>query len=293
MKKNLRFFFTVLALAFLLLVNACAPLEEFLNQAMPVIEEAVIAAEQTQTALDQDNPSQNTLPQEATPTVEDEATITPQSGQSKKLTATPKPKRTATPTAQSADQGDFDYYVLALSWAPDFCASNNDPQQCAIGRRLGFVLHGLWPQYRSGYPSYCSSQKLPAQVKEQFPNLYPNDKLYAHEWEKHGTCSGLSPQEYLALSKQIKESVEVPAAYQRPAEPFRVTTVQLKAAFIEANPDFSTDGLAPSCSGSGRFFSELLVCFAKDGSPTSCGADVQKSSQRSCAQKDYLVRSTR
>ena len=51
--------------------------------------------------------------------------------------------------------GDFDFYVMALSWSPDYCASNgsNDPQQCSIGKKLDFVLHGLWPQYESGCAS--------------------------------------------------------------------------------------------------------------------------------------------
>ncbi len=70
-------------------------------------------------------------------------------------------------------EGDFDFYVLALSWSPEYCSSNNDPQQCSIGRRLGFVLHGLWPQYNRGYPSDCSNAQLPTAVREQYVRYLP------------------------------------------------------------------------------------------------------------------------
>ncbi|MBG1262616.1 ribonuclease T2 family protein [Nostoc commune] len=64
--------------------------------------------------------------------------------------------------------GKFDFYVLTLSWSPDYCAANGsrDQQQCGSGRKLGFVLHGLWPQYQAGYPANCSTQKLPSEVRD-------------------------------------------------------------------------------------------------------------------------------
>ena len=47
--------------------------------------------------------------------------------------------------------GDFDYYVLALSWSPTHCIEVGDERrdpQCDRGRNgrpYAFVLHGLWP----------------------------------------------------------------------------------------------------------------------------------------------------
>jgi ribonuclease T2 len=189
--------------------------------------------------------------------------------------------------------GKFDFYVLALSWSPDYCAKKNDPQQCKQGKKLGFVLHGLWPQYQRGYPSNCSAEKLPPSVKQQFPNLFPSDKLYNHEWEKHGTCTGKTPLEYLALSKQYKESVAIPTAYNRPSQPFRTTIKDLKSAFVSTNRQFTDDGVAPSCSGSGRFLQEVLICYSKDGKPGPCSAEILKRSQKSCGQANFLVRNVR
>ena len=59
------------------------------------------------------------------------------------------------------EPGQFDFYVLALSWSPSFCeaaaergGSRNASSQCGA-RPYSFVVHGLWPQYTKGFPEYC------------------------------------------------------------------------------------------------------------------------------------------
>jgi ribonuclease T2 len=188
---------------------------------------------------------------------------------------------------------DFDFYVMSLSWSPDFCASNDDPQQCSVGKKLGFVLHGLRPQYNRGYPADCSTVKLPKDTQQQFPNLYPSTSLYTHEWDKHGTCSGMKPLEYLALSKSLKESISIPAAYRSPAKAFRTTVADLKAAFVKANVALSEDTLAVQCSGSGRFLQELRACFSREGQPIACSQEVQNDAVKSCGNADFLVRNVK
>jgi len=203
------------------------------------------------------------------------------------------PRATAAPAAKPA--GNFDFYVLTLSWSPDYCASNGagDVQQCNSGKKYGFVLHGLWPQYNQGYPSNCSTQKLPADLKAEFPTLYPSEKLYDHEWEKHGTCSGLEPAQYLALSKNLKDSVIIPKAYQVVPQPMRVTADDFKGEFVEANPGLEAADMAIYCSGSGRFLKELYVCFSIEGQPTGCSSEIHRKAARSCQQADFLVRNIR
>ncbi len=190
---------------------------------------------------------------------------------------------------------NFDYFVLSLSWSPDYCATtgSSDGQECAVGRRLGFVLHGLWPQNNQGYPSNCGSDPLPADVKAQFPGLYPNSSLADHEWLAHGTCSGLTPAGYLALTRQIKQSVAVPQPYQAPAAAFRATVGELKQDFTRANPGFTPADFEVMCSGSGRYLKELYVCFSRQGQSTACGADVHKLALKSCQSPDFVVRNTR
>ena len=205
---------------------------------------------------------------------------------------------TKTPPADdraNGQAGNFDFYVLSLSWSPDYCATSggNDPQQCSVGKKLGFVLHGLWPQYDRGYPSDCSTQKLPPDVESEFPGLYPSQKLYDHEWEKHGTCSGLTPEQYLSLSKRIKDSIAIPDPYRAPDKPVRVTTAQLKGQFVAANPGMDASSLAVYCSGSGRFLQELYVCFSPAGQPTPCSAEIHSQAARSCRNPDLLVRNVK
>src|SRR3569833_2765648 len=55
--------------------------------------------------------------------------------------------------------GEFDFYVLSLSWSPSFCEEaaergGRSQIQCG-GRPYAFVVHGLWPQYENGFPDYC------------------------------------------------------------------------------------------------------------------------------------------
>ena len=183
--------------------------------------------------------------------------------------------------------------MLSLSWSPDFCASNNDPQQCSIGKKLGFVLHGLWPQYNRGYPADCSTVKLARRCATKYPNLYPSTKLYAHEWDKHGTCSGLKPLDFLALSKSLKDSITIPNDYRSPAKAFRTTLADLKAAFVAANSTLSDDALAVQCSGSGRFLQELYVCFSREGQPTPCSKEIQTDEAKGCRNADFLVRNVK
>ena len=221
-------------------------------------------------------------------------------------TAKPTQKPTSSTTGNNAPvpssdkrlldtAGDFDFYVMSLSWSPDYCAGSNvdDPQQCSIGKKLGFVLHGLWPQYTRGYPADCSSVKLPADAQQKFPSLYPNSSLYTHEWSKHGTCSGLTPIEYLTLAQTLRESIVIPVDYLKPDKAFRTTVDDLKSAFIQANPTLSEEAIAVQCSGSGRYLQEVRVCFSREGQPIACSQEVLKNGAKSCEQTNFLVRNVR
>jgi len=190
----------------------------------------------------------------------------------------------------------FDFYLLSLSWSPDYCADSgsSDPAQCSVGRKLGFVLHGLWPQYQRDYPSDCPTRQImTSALKDQYSGLYPAQNLYDHEWTKHGSCTGLSPADYLALSKKIKESVVIPAAFRAPEQPFRTSTQKLRADFASVNPGFSASTVAVFCSSSGRYLSELRVCFSPEGKPTACSTEVLHDSDRSCPNAEFTVRNVR
>ena len=95
--------------------------------------------------------------------------------------------------------GEFDYYVLSLSWSPSFCEEAEErgngrrsQAQCG-GRPFSFVVHGLWPQYEHGFPEYCQrpSPRLDRNIMTSMLDLMPAPGLIFNEWDKHGTCSGL------------------------------------------------------------------------------------------------------
>jgi len=197
--------------------------------------------------------------------------------------------------AQSNNK-DFDYYVLVLSWSPDFCATNRNAaneSQCSIGRKYGFVLHGLWPQFEKGYPADCNVEQIPKNIKNKC-EVFPSMKLCQHEWEKHGTCSNLGAAGYLDFTAQLKNNVVIPDAYKTPDKTFRINTAQLKTDFIGKNAGFSPESIAPYCSGSGRFLKEVFFCYDKGGKSRACSAEVLNRSAKSCAQKDgFVIRNVR
>ncbi|WP_043758102.1 ribonuclease T2 family protein [Aeromonas taiwanensis] len=189
--------------------------------------------------------------------------------------------------------GEFDYYAVALSWSPEHCAIKPaDREQCS--RQLGFVLHGLWPQYQRGYPSDCTSERLDPAMEQRFAGLYPSRFLYRHEWEKHGTCSGLSQADFHQLASDLRQKVRIPQAYRSPAEPLRKSAFQLKADLADANHWLAPDSITVACADGGRFLREIYVCIDKEGNNTvPCSDEMQKRERRSCGQPDFLLRSVR
>ena len=168
--------------------------------------------------------------------------------------------------------GDFDYYLLSLSWAPDFCDRPNvqkDPRECGPGRRLGFVVHGLWPQLDDGgHPSQCTAARPVAQnIVQRALNLIPGEGLIQHEWRDHGTCSGLSSAAYFDLIRRAYESVSIPADFRQPDRRLDLSPRDIEARFISANPKLK-DSLRVACSGGE--LSEVRVCLSKDLSPRAC-----------------------
>lgn len=231
------------------------------------------------------------------------ATYTPIPTSTDPPTSTPSPiPPSSTPTSTTSmsqvdmlvDQltGDFDYFLLAFAWEPDYCATsdNPDPQSCTPGMKLGFILHGLWPTYVVGWPSYCSTESISSELITEFPGLFPTDFLYLHEWEKHGTCTGLDPEEYFLLSQELKQTITIPEAFISPQEPFRMDEKGMIDLFVDVNPAYGRESFTVYCSGGGQYLSEIYVCISRDGRPTECGSGVIEINAESCGQPDFLVR---
>src|SRR6266550_2325364 len=136
--------------------------------------------------------------------------------------------------------GQFDFYVLSLSWSPSFCDSAGErgtpPQEQCGERPFSFVVHGLWPQYERGFPEFCQvpAPRLDRNIVSSMLDLMPAPRLIFHEWDRHGTCTGLAPRAYFDTVRKARAMVKIPPEYTNLQEPLNVTPAAVEAAFIKA-----------------------------------------------------------
>lgn len=164
--------------------------------------------------------------------------------------------------------GDFDFYVLALSWSPGFCELDGDRsrnrEQCGEGAGLRFVVHGLWPQNERGYPSECGpSGRTPSRIAmEQAEGLFPSEGLARYQWRKHGTCTGSSPSDYFRDVRRAREKVIIPPTLAKAERDQTWTAIDLERAFAAANPGLRPDMMSVACKRG--VLQEVKICFSKD-----------------------------
>jgi ribonuclease T2 len=173
----------------------------------------------------------------------------------------------AAATARAEGQpGDLDFYVLALSWSPAWCATASDASrssQCEVGAGRGFVLHGLWPQFDEGYPEFCDGAKgPPPDLLDSILDIMPGPSFVRHQWKKHGTCSGLDAETYFATARAAFERIVVPRPFNDADENERLAADDIETAFAAANPGLQEDGIAVICDSG--VFEEVRICLTRD-----------------------------
>lgn len=184
----------------------------------------------------------------------------------------------ASPAAGGEDRaGHFDHYVLALSWSPSWCRAEGEARgadQCDPDHDHGFVLHGLWPQHRRGWPEYCRTQAGDPSRAETVAerDLFGSAGAAWHQWKKHGRCSGLGPGAYFDLARSAFDAVARPAFLGRLDEATRVEPDALEAAFLAANPALDADEIIVTCREG--LIREVRICLDKRLVPRRCTAEV-------------------
>lgn len=150
--------------------------------------------------------------------------------------------------AKSEETLGFDYYILSLSWSPQFCKEHGNNEECREPHR--FILHGLWPQYEDGgYPSNCRRYDyVEESVISDMMQYMPNRHLITHEWQKHGTCTGLSPAQYFGTAANAYKSIKVPDLFNE-TENFQASTQQIIDAFKKVNPTLMDGEIQVFCPG--------------------------------------------
>ncbi len=189
--------------------------------------------------------------------------------------------------AEGEPAGNFDYYVLALSWSPNWCLREGDARdapQCDDRSDHGWTLHGLWPQYETGWPSYCrTTERDPSRgLTGSMVDLMGSSGLAFHQWKKHGRCSGLSASRYFEVSRSAVESVSVPDVFRRLESDIRLPAEVVEEAFLGDNPDLDADMITVTCRDG--MIAEVRICLTPDLEFRRCGADVR----RDCTIRDAL-----
>ena len=184
------------------------------------------------------------------------------------------------------EPGRFDFYVLALSWSPSYCeavqerASNRGPDPQCGGRPFSFVVHGLWPQYEQGFPSFCQvpAPRLDRAIVGSMLDLMPSPRLIFHEWDSHGTCSGLTANAYFETVRKARAVVKIPPDYLALDKPITVTPDDVAEAFVKANPGLSRASVAVACDS--KRLNEVRVCLGKDFAFRDCAEVTRRACRR-------------
>jgi ribonuclease T2 len=164
---------------------------------------------------------------------------------------------------QPGKAGQFDYYLLVLSWSPEFCHGKSGGSECKDHR--GFVLHGLWPQYNNGaYPVGCATTQPSPTDLSSIKQIMPPE-IIAHEWQKHGTCSGLSGDAYFRLAQAVFNSIKLPDDLVAPTRTVTSRPSALKKDFEGANPNLADPDIAIQLHQG--YLNAVEICFSKSARP--------------------------
>lgn len=184
----------------------------------------------------------------------------------------------ATPVfADGETAGEFDYYVLSLSWTPTWCALEGDDRgsnQCDDNAGFGWSLHGLWPQFEAGWPSYCTTvARDPSRAQTRnMADIMGSGGLAWYEWKKHGRCSGLSADDYFDAARDAYDAVVRPPVLRRLTQEITVPASVIEDAFLEVNPDMSADQITITCKHGN--IQEARICLTRDLRLRDCSPEV-------------------
>jgi len=193
----------------------------------------------------------------------------------------------ATPLRAQDRAGEFDYYVMALSWSANWCAIEGDDRnspQCDPSEDYGWILHGLWPQYEAGYPANCNTSMRPPSRSDTaaMTDIMGSSGLAWHQWRKHGVCSGLTSDDYYALSREAYGQITRPEVLRKLDRSVTLPASLIEDAFIADNPDLRPDQITITCRAG--YIQEARICLTRDLEFRDCGRDVVRDCALSSAQ---------
>lgn len=180
---------------------------------------------------------------------------------------------------RGAQPGAFDYYVMALSWSPTWCALDGtarNAKQCDPDADFGWILHGLWPNFEDGYPEYCpTTAHNPSRADSaRMADIMGSGDLAFYQWKKHGRCTGLDGKAYYRLARRAFDNVVRPGIFDRLTDPVRLPARVIEEAFLLENEDMAPDMITVTCEA-GRI-DEVRICLTRDLEPRVCAPDTRR-----------------
>ena len=147
-------------------------------------------------------------------------------------------------------------------------------RECAPGRGIGFIVHGLWPETTGGRgPEACGpTRPLPQAVVNFALPAMLSPGLIRHEWVTHGICTGLNPFDYFSSMVQARAAVQIPVQITSIEGQITEGPRQIETQFAGSNPSFPPGAFRTSCPR--RVFQEERICFDKNLKPRACTASV-------------------
>ncbi|XP_042510427.1 ribonuclease 2 isoform X1 [Macadamia integrifolia] len=198
---------------------------------------------------------------------------------------------------QGAAQREFDYFALALQWPGTYCQRTHhccSSNACCRGSNspTGFTIHGLWPDYNDGtWPACCRRSSFNMTeissflgvLQKYWPSLSCGSPstcfggrglFWAHEWEKHGTCS------FPVIRDEYSYFLTALNLYFK----YNVTGIMNDAGYVASNSEKypsgsiisaieNAVGASPLLVCSHGAVKEISLCFDKDLKPRDCIID--------------------
>ena len=141
---------------------------------------------------------------------------------------------------QKGEPGRFDFYLMEISWSPEFCSIQGTSPQCVAPP--AFVLHGLWPEnYGGTYPVFCDPDRPGPANPERNLDITPDLSLLDHEWKKHGTCTTLAPEAFFSLGRKAFYSLAIPPFFSHISHEVEMQPTEILTMFSKANPAIPAD----------------------------------------------------
>ena len=172
-----------------------------------------------------------------------------------------------------AKSTDFEFYVFASEWRGSVCSYN----KCSLDSAPSFWnIHGLWPSDGSRGVNFCTDEKfdpsqlngLESSVAKYWSSLYSNDNsFHGHEWQKHGTCSGMDQETYFSTTIQLALHLDVYGTLSSAGiVPGSKASCQDVAKALTSKYQVSSFTI----SAQNGYLSQIELCVSKDLKVTEC-----------------------